>query len=78
MLYVDCTEYGMFVTIYGGPHGFQELVLPLCLCKQLREPGEESYINLALFQAAYIKPTSTVSSCLYQTNQRIRAPGWLV
>ena len=42
MLYVDCTEYGMFVTIYGGSYGFQELVLPLCLCKQLREPGEEA------------------------------------
>ena len=45
MLYVHCTEYGMFVTINGGPHGFQELVLPLCLCKQLRETGEEAYIN---------------------------------
>ena len=54
VLCVECTEHGMLVSVYGCPHGYTELCLPLYLCKQLSQPGQEAYINLAQFQAKHI------------------------
>ena len=54
-LFVTCTPEGISVEKYGGPHAYEQLVVPRDLCDSLRKPGEEGYINLAIFQSNIIR-----------------------
>ena len=53
-LYITCSPEAILVEKYGGPHAYEQLIVPRHLCDSLEKEGEVGFMNLALFQADII------------------------
>ena len=54
-LYLTCKPEAVLVEKYGGPHAYEQLMLPRQLCNRLEREGEKGFLNLAVFQSHILK-----------------------
>ena len=54
-LYLTCKPEAVHVEKYGGPHAYEQLMLPRQLCNRLEREGEKGFLNLAVFQSHILK-----------------------